>query len=86
MNYVIVVQLHKEDSLKDVVQLLSNTYVIREDCHVFIMSNNADQLIELRENIEEIQESTPYYTIEMFLNPSLRNAIPRIRLEVLSIR
>lgn len=72
MDYVIVVQLHKEDSLKDVIQLLSGVYVIGEDCHVFIMSNNADQLIELRKNIEEIQESTPYYTIEIFLNSTSR--------------
>lgn len=70
MDYVFVVQLHKRDSLKDIFQLFSDIYQVRGDCHVFIMSNDANQLVQLRENIEKLQKRIPYWTTEIFLKSS----------------
>ena len=68
MDYVFVVQLHKGDSLKDILQLFSGIYQVRGDCHVFIMSDDADQLVNLRQNIQRLQKRIPYWTTEIFLN------------------
>ena len=68
MDYVFVVQLHKGDLLKDTLQLLSDMYEVRGNCHAFIMSDDANQLLELRQNIEEVQKRIPYCTTEIFVN------------------
>ena len=68
MDYVFVVQLHKGDSLEDTLQLLSDMYQVRGVCHALIMSDDANQLVELRENIEEVQKRTPYCTTEISLD------------------
>lgn len=68
MDYVFVVQLHEGDVLEDIFQLFSDMYQVRGNCYVFIMSDDANQLIELRENIEEIHKRIPHSTIEIFIN------------------
>lgn len=68
MDYVFVIQLHKGDVLEDIFQLFSDMYQVRGNCYVFIMSDDANQLIKLRENIEEIHKRIPRSTIEIFLN------------------
>jgi hypothetical protein len=67
MDYVFVVQIHKRDSLEDIFQLFSDIYQVRGNCHVFIMSNDANQLVQLREKIEELQKRIPYWSTEIFL-------------------
>lgn len=70
MDCVFVVQLHKKDSLKDIFQLFSDIYQVQVDGHVFIMSDDANQLVQLRENIEKLQKRIPYWTTEIFLKSS----------------
>ena len=68
MDYVFVVQLHKGDLLKDTLQLLSDMYEVKGNCYAFIMSDDANQLLELRQNIEEVQKRIPHCITEIFAN------------------